>query len=171
MNKAQVRAAMRAMADGEKLWQQLQADVYGPAMQGALLMEGAREFLLHCRQVGVEVFIVSHKTQYAGTAPTGLRVAAQMWMISQGFFRSDEGGLAILPERVFFESTRLEKLARIASLAVDCFIDDLPEVLGDQNFPVGVQRIWFNPGGLQEEGMAGVKQYDSWYAIQHDMFS
>jgi hypothetical protein len=44
---------------------------------------------------------------------------------------------------VFFESTRAEKLSRIAELGCDWFIDDLAEVFSDPAFPPGVRRILF----------------------------
>ena len=47
---------------------------------------------------------------------------------------------------VYFESTRAEKLARIAALALTHFIDDLEEVLSDPDFPPDVERILFADG-------------------------
>jgi hypothetical protein len=47
---------------------------------------------------------------------------------------------------VYFESTRAEKLARIAELALTHFIDDLEEVLTDPDFPPDVERILFADG-------------------------
>ena len=56
-----------------------------------------------------------------------LRQAALGWMTAQGFFGTS--GFAVPAENVFFESTRAEKLARIAALGCTHFIDDLEEVL------------------------------------------
>ena len=44
---------------------------------------------------------------------------------------------------VYFESTRAEKLKRIAALSLTHFIDDLEEVLTDPDFPPNVERILF----------------------------
>ena len=63
-------------------------------------------------------------------------------MKDEGFFAADGFGVAI--ENVFFESTRDEKLRRIAAAGCDIFIDDLEEVLADPNFPATVERILFS---------------------------
>jgi hypothetical protein len=48
---------------------------------------------------------------------------------------------------VNFLETRQEKVARIAELACQAFLDDLPEVLGDSAFPVSTAGILFDPSG------------------------
>jgi hypothetical protein len=47
---------------------------------------------------------------------------------------------------VLFESTRAEKIERIARLGCTHFIDDLPEVLDDPNIPPGVAKVLFTNG-------------------------
>ena len=47
--------------------------------------------------------------------------------------RSD--GYGITSDRVFFEATRADKIARIAALDCSFFIDDLEGVLSDPAFP------------------------------------
>lgn len=74
-----------------------------------------------------------------GISPlAGRRRAAFEWMEGRGFF--NDGGYAIGLGNVFFESTREEKLARIRSLNLDRFIDDLVEVLENPDFPEGLER-------------------------------
>jgi hypothetical protein len=153
---------------GDWLWQHLQGRVYGAEMAKAVLIEGAREFLIRCRNEQVQVFVVSHKTMYGHHDPArvNLRDAALKWMTAQGFFAKSGFGLA--REQVVFESTRKEKVAQIASLRCDIFIDDLEEVLLEPTFPPDVLRILFAPheGGCSD----GILQCSSWAAISELVF-
>jgi hypothetical protein len=141
--KQALREALRQRAGGELVWQRLQGRVYGAGMASAKLIGGVDAFLRYCRSAGENVFIISHKTEYGHGDPQGtnLRQAAFAWMTSQGFFA--DSGYGLLRENVFFEATRGEKLARIAALQCDVFIDDLVEVLSEPTFPAGVRRILF----------------------------
>jgi hypothetical protein len=144
--KADVRAALRALPDGEITWQRLQGAVYGKGVGQAVLFQGADEFLLRARERGCEIFIVSHKTEFGHYDPdrVNLRIAALAWMEAQGFFRDD--GFAIPSGNVRFASTRSGKIAAICELGVSIFIDDLPEVLEDGGFPAAVTGILFTGG-------------------------
>jgi hypothetical protein len=142
-SKREVRDTIRLLPDGELAWQRLQGHVYGAGIGGAVLFDGAGDFLRRSRALGLAVFIVSHKTRYGHLDPTrvDLRQAALGWMEGQGFFAADSFGLD--PICVFFEETRAAKLARIAALECTHFIDDLEEVFADPDFPSGVERILF----------------------------
>ncbi len=48
----------------EDRWTELQGYAYGPGMKQAQLFPGVLEFFDRCRQAGVEVFIISHRTRY-----------------------------------------------------------------------------------------------------------
>lgn len=135
-----MRDALRAGPDGENNWRSLQAEVYGARMAEAELLEGAADFFGRCRERGVTVSIVSHKTRYAAADPGGvdLHKASLDWMRLQGFF--GEEGFGLNPAQVFFEASRADKLMRIAALDCTHFIDDLEEVLLAPEFPKGVKR-------------------------------
>ncbi len=141
--KQALRDTLRGREWGELAWQRLQGHIYGAGMAAAKLIDGVDAFLRRCRSSGESVFIISHKTDYGHGDPEriNLRQAALAWMTSQGFFA--DFGYGLRRESVFFEGTREEKLARIAALRCDVFIDDLDEVLSAPTFPVGVQRILF----------------------------
>lgn len=147
LTKAAVREAIRALPDGELAWQRLQGAVYGKGVRDAVLFDGADLFLHRAREAGCEVFIVSHKTEFGHYDPdrVNLRDAARAWMEQQGFFRADR--FAIPAGNVTFTATRAEKIAAIRALGVEIFIDDLPEVLGDGDFPRNVTGILFTGGG------------------------
>lgn len=165
--KQQVRDAIRLLPDGEIAWQKLQGHVYGAGIDGAELFPGLPQFLQNARSAGETVLIVSHKTEFGHHDPTqiNLRAAALRWMTAQGFF--DLGRFGISRENVYFESTRDEKLRRIAAVACDIFIDDLEEVLDDPGFPPGTDRILFSN---QPAGEASYPVHSSWSSITEAMF-
>jgi hypothetical protein len=146
-SKAAIREALRALPEGDLVWQRLQGAVYGKGVRRAVLFDGAAVFLQRARERGCEVFIVSHKTEFGHFDPdrVNLRDAAMDWMKGQGFFRED--GFGIPNGNVLFAATRSDKIAAIAELDVEVFIDDLPEVLEDKGFPATVVGLLFTAGG------------------------
>ena len=48
-SKREVRDAIRLLPDGELAWQRLQGHVYGAGIGGAVLFDGADQFLQRCR--------------------------------------------------------------------------------------------------------------------------
>jgi hypothetical protein len=167
--KQAIRDRIRLLPDGEIAWQKLQGYVYGAGIGDARMCEGAECFLRRCRREGATVFIVSHKTEFGHYDPArvNLRHAALDWMTQQGFFRAE--GFGILPDNVFFEGTRAEKLARIASLACTHFIDDLEEVVSDPKFPSGVKRILY--ADKHEGSPAGYDVCPTWPDIEKRVFN
>ena len=141
-SKQAVRDAVRLLPDGELSWQRLQGEVYGKGIGEAKLIAGVEAFLRRARSEDCTVAIVSHKTEYGHFDPDriNLRAAALEWMQKQGLL---DGSHAIALQNVYFESTRSEKLKRIAALSLTHFVDDLEEVLTDPDFPPHVERILF----------------------------
>jgi hypothetical protein len=144
-NKQAVRDAIRLLPDGEPTWQRLQGQVYGKGIGDAAMDPGVETFLRRCRTEGSAVVVVSHKTEYGHFDPdrVNLREAALEWMAGRGLL-GGEHGFALAD--IYFESTRAEKLKRIAALSLTHFIDDLEEVLTDPDFPPNVERILFAEG-------------------------
>ena len=143
--KRGLRDALRQRPGGEAQWQRLQSLAYGLQMKNAEPFHGAIGAISAWRKVGADVHIVSHKTRYANGCHGGvdLRCAALDWLKAKGFFSSDEPGLQA--SQVHFNDSRDDKLARIAALRLDIFIDDLEEVLTAPMFPKSVYRILFDP--------------------------
>jgi len=158
--KIAVRRALRTASNGEERWMRVQGRVYGPRMFEARLFDGVRAFLIRARERERPVFVISHKTERGHFDETGtdLRVAALAWMDDQGLFRTDETGID--RSRVFFEPDRTGKLRRVAELGCAILVDDLPEVLEDPAFPVGVERCLFAPAGA--EPRSGMRIHASW---------
>jgi hypothetical protein len=142
-SKGQVRDYLRRCGQ-EDVWTELQGYVYGARMQETLPFPGVLDFFAQCKDLGVTVYIISHKTQYPfqGTA-YDLHQAAHKWLESYGFY--DPARIGLSPAQVYFELTKPEKLIRIARSGCDYFIDDLPEFLSEPGFPAGVDRILFDP--------------------------
>jgi len=166
-NKQAVRDAIRLSPDGEVAWQRLQGQVYGKGIGGAKVVAGVEMFLRRCRTEGCAVAIVSHKTEYGHFDPdrVNLRTAALDWMAAQGLL---DGDLGIVRADVYFESTRAEKLRRIAALSLTHFIDDLPEVLTDPDFPPNVERILFADN--DQPASSSYSGCSTWRDIERQVF-
>lgn len=166
--KQALRDALRKQEGGELAWQRLQGRVYGAGMVAATLRDGAGAFLRRCRRSGACVFIVSHKTEYGHGDPEriNLREAALAWMTARGFFA--DSGYGLRRERVFFEGTRADKLARIAALRCDVFIDDLEEVLCEPAFPSGVRRVLLAPARSGRN--SGLVHCRTWAEVSEAVF-
>jgi hypothetical protein len=142
-NKGAVRDHLRA-AGKEDLWTAMQGVVYGKRMNEAHAFPGVLDCLARLVRLDVPVFIVSHKTRFPYLGPKyDLHESALDWLKNQGVF--DPAQIGMPREHVFFELTKPAKLGRIAALHCTHFIDDLPEILGDPDFPEGVQRLLFDP--------------------------
>src|SRR5262249_372634 len=103
----------------------------------------------------------SHKTRhpYRGERHD-LHAAAHAFLSAHGFYETSDTGLS--PQQVFLEYTLVGKLARIGELGCEAFVDDLPEVLGEPAFPIGVHTILFEPGNVHEG--SDVSRVTSWEA-------
>lgn len=167
--KQAVRDAIRLLPEGELVWQRLQGFVYSHAIADATMFEGFEDFIRRCRHEGHQVLIVSHKTEFGHFDPArrNLREAAVDWMRARGFFA--DGGFGVPAENVFFEGTREQKIKRIVRLECTHFVDDLPEVLDDPEFPPNVERILFSPddAGLINENYV-VRR--SWREVEEYIF-
>ena len=133
-------------ATGRELeWTAFQGELYGPGMRYAEPFDGAIATMQQLLAEGHELMIISHRSRrpYAGD-PHDLHLAARNWVAewlkSTGLFAEANGS-------VNFLETRQEKVARIAELACQAFLDDLLEVLGDSAFPVSTAGILFDPSG------------------------
>jgi hypothetical protein len=140
--KLSVRDYLR-QASKEDTWTELQGYVYGARMEDAVAYPGVIDFFEWARAAGVSLAIVSHKTRhpFLGRA-YDLHEAARGWVNK---FLLGEADPLIDTHDVYFELTKSEKIARIARLELDYFIDDLPEILIAENFPGCTGRILFDP--------------------------
>lgn len=137
LNKTGVRQYLRE-SGRERDWTELQGLVYGPEILAAPPFPGALQALERLRQLGHQLYLVSHKTVHPviGVAHD-LRQAARDWLARH----------ELQFDGVYFAATRSEKIATIVKLQLDAFVDDLPEVFEDPDFPAGTRQLLFDPGG------------------------
>ncbi len=164
VNKTAVRDHLRATGR-ENIWTEMQGTVYGSRIGEARLFDGVIEFLLLCKERGIPVRIVSHKTKFPFLGERhDLHAAARGWLHDQGVI--DPAVTGIGDAEVFFELTKTEKLARIAALGCTHFIDDLPELLEDRSFPAATARILFDPQNIHPTSLA-LQKVNSWSSLQN----
>ena len=161
-SKLAVRDYLRKIGN-EPAWTKLQGYVYGTKMGDAAAYPLVIEFIKFARCKGISMAIVSHKTKHPFIGPKyNLHEAARGWVantLTDGFTNLIE------PDHVFFELTKEEKIARIADIGCDYFIDDLPEILRMPGFPKNLKRILFDPEDIHNTDKLYTK-LGSWQAIK-----
>lgn len=142
-SKLAVRDHLRQIGQ-EDVWTEMQGYVYGARMLEADAFPGIVQFLHWARRAGIETCIVSHKTKHPFLGhPYDLHAIARQWIVQN---LHDEDGPLIPEDRIYFELTKAEKLARIEAVQVDYFVDDLPEILTADGFPAArTTPILFDP--------------------------
>lgn len=131
-------------SDREPEWTSFQGVLYGPGMRFAEPFDQAIETMHSLKSMGHSLCIVSHRSlhPYAGQVydlHTAAREWVEKWLTCNSIIKNKEA---------YFYETREEKIAAISILACEVFLDDLPEVLGDQGFPRNCQAVLFDPEGL-----------------------
>lgn len=168
--KSEVRDAVLGRPDGEREWMRLQGRIYGALMPRAEVVPGAREFIALCRARGAAVYIVSHKTSYGHFDPdrVNLHAAARAWLEANGFFGPE--GIGLERDSVFFEATRVAKVARIASLGCTHFVDDLPEVFDEPGFPSATEALLLDRDSATAPRSDRIRVFRSFNDIAHALF-
>jgi len=139
--KTAVRDYLRAQGR-EAEWTELQGLAYGSEISRAELFPGVLETIRELRRRGIETIIISHKTCWSVDKKHQLQEAALGFLRQHGFFEPDAG----LPtQRAFFEEQKQYKLGRIRDCGCTHFIDDLPELFDEPEFPAHVRKILFDP--------------------------
>ena len=146
---------------------ELQGYVYGARMDLVSPYPGFAEFVAAARAAGHDLFIVSHKTKHPILGPQhDMHAAARGFLGDRRLVGTDATQIA--PDRVFFEVTKDEKVARAKALACEVFIDDLPEILSMDGFPIGMHKILFDPENLFAGKAGGLDRRASWAEIATD---
>jgi hypothetical protein len=143
-DKTSVRDHLRATGREDR-WTAFQGLIYGERMGDAAPFPGVLEFFRACAADGLKCSIISHRTRQPIVGPPrDLHAAARSWLTSTGIAE-------IVPaDRIFFEETRREKVARVSAQGCTHFIDDLPEFLSEPDLPAQLVRIHFAPAGVAE---------------------
>lgn len=169
-NKVAVRDFMRGAGIEDK-WTEMQGYVYGARMDEADPYPGVIEFIESSVNDGHDVTIISHKTQHPFIGPKyDLREAARAWIkkyINHGKQPLVDDGL------IFFESTKKEKISRIAQVGPDFYVDDLPEILLDDLFPRATKSILFDPETVHASNLKEIrsisKVVNSWADLKQNI--
>jgi hypothetical protein len=162
--KDEVKAFLRTPPHVEEDWMRLQGQVYGRHIGRARMYDGVDACLRMLRARGARLSIVSHKTRYGhfDADRVSLWDAAMSWLERHQFFTADGYGLD--RSDVHFSETRAGKIATIARIGCQAYVDDLAEVLRDPLFPASTQGIWFAADKDASEG-DGLKPYRHWKEI------
>jgi len=165
-SKAQIKHYLKSNKNSDFMWESLQGQVYGKYMHNAKIFPGFANFLLHCKTRGVKVFIVSHKTKFGhnDSSRTPLRETALNFLRENNFLSNDYG---INENNIFFFNTRKAKVNKIANLNCTYFIDDLPQVFEEVNFPQKTTKILFEP----ESEKLMIDTFNSWWRINENIFN
>jgi hypothetical protein len=158
LSKAEVKSELISQDGNDLRWQELQSIVYGTeVILNAPFFAGVIDFFKKIQQYDVELFIVSHKSNYSNFDKTkDLRHWARQWM-SQNNITS-----YIPTENINFEETLPEKVERINSLNFHFFIDDLQKVYDHSTFTKNCNKILFND---PESTSKDVLQFNNWSDI------
>jgi len=159
-DKTSVRNYLREI-DREEAWTELQGYVYGARMDLVAPYPGVKRFVSEALAGGHSLFIISHKTKSPYLGPRyDLHDAARSFLSQQSLVLDGVSGIA--PQNAFFEVTLVEKLARIRAQKCDVFIDDLPELLEESDFPNETRGILFDPLKHYPDGMYKGMRYESY---------
>ncbi len=140
---------------------ELQGYVYGSRMDLAKPFTGVAEFIVSALAGGHELFICSHKTRHPMLGPKhDMHDAARGFLLANNLV----GNVGINPANVYFEITKEEKMERAASLGVQAFVDDLPDILAMPQLDNSVIKILFDPNG-QHVAETHFSRVDGWPAI------
>ena len=127
--------------DDEAGWTRFQGELYGPGMRHATVYPGSLRSIEDLLEAGHSVSIISHRTKYPYSGQNyDLHAYGRDWV---------DKNLSGVIKDVTFHETKKEKLAHIASLRCDFFLDDLISVLSDRNFPISTKGVLFSPAGLE----------------------
>jgi len=162
-NKRQVRKYLREQSGDDEAWQRLQGQVYGKEIGKARLFPGVYRFLWRCKSRGIIVDVISHKSEFGhfDQSRTPLRASAIGFLEKAGIFCRSEKSLI---NSVEFCSTREEKIASIARAQFDWFVDDLPEILDDAEFPQNTVKFGYSPD--RETSFLSAQRVASWVELE-----
>lgn len=162
IDKNSVRDFLNA-SGGKDAFTVLQGHVYGSRMDLASPFPGVEAFVRRALGDGHALYVVSHKTRHPMLGEKHDMHEAARWFLRHQDLVGDGDGLIPLGN-VYFEQTKTDKIDRAASLQVDAFIDDLPEILAMSGLPDHTRRILFDPAG-QHQDKEGIERAESWAGL------
>lgn len=141
--------------NSESKWTELQGIVYGKTIANAVPYDGFIDVISKWRKKGYEIFLVSHKTKHPIIGDKlDFHQAALNWL--------DSYDLKKQFDEIYFCEQKDGKVAKIAELNLDCFIDDLQDVLLHKSFPECTQRYLF---GVSSSEIPNIRAIPHWKAL------
>jgi len=127
----------------EPEWTAFQGELYGPGMKYAEAFAGAKNIMMQLKASGHGLVIISHRSRYPYAGERyDLHKSAREWIANNLI---NEIAVPLTDKDISFHETRSEKIAQISKSKCAVFLDDLPEVLEDVDFPKNTHRILFSP--------------------------
>ena len=164
-NKEIIKKKIIKQRDGNKTWMKFQGLAYGRYIEKAEIMKGFMNFLIISKSRNLDLFIVSHKTEFGhyDKAKTPLRGAALKWMKNKKIICKQFG---IKEKNIYFANTREEKINIISKLNLNYFIDDLKIILNNKRFPKVTKKILFS-----NRTYKNLKSLNSWTDISNFFYN
>lgn len=156
-DKTAIRNYLREKEQDEQ-FTLLQGEVYGLRILEAEPAKGSIETLYKLMERGIDIVLVSHKTEVPYKGPRyNLREGARNWLKQHGLH--DESGTTPI-RKVYFENTKKEKIERISKLSCSHFIDDLPEILVELGS--NIEKLLYKPKGKDycQDGVTNISAWD-----------
>lgn len=161
-SKIEIRNELRKKGQ-EDLWTELQGHVYGPKINLAEIFKGVCSFISNATESGHQCVIISHKTRYPYKGPMyDLHKSAMSWIKKNLIDKN--GNALIANQNIFFHKTKAAKITDIEAKGCDFFLDDLPEILLDKNFPRKTNGIIFDPHNSYSDQK--LKKVSTWMQFQ-----
>ena len=163
--KKELKQIILSLPKGEETWMKIQGKVYGEFMHKAELMPGVANFLFHCKIKEIPICVISHKTEYGhfDDKKISLRNEAMKWMGEKNLF--NKSYFSLTKDKVFFSSTRKEKVEKILTIGCSHFIDDLIEVFEEPHFPKDTKKILLDASCKNSNKQLSV--FDNWTDINN----
>ena len=128
---------------GNLAWTKFQGELYGPGMHFAEPYAGSIETIFKLSLSGFRILILSHRSRYPYAGyKYDLHEYAVKWLDQKLRY---QGNMVIKKDSIFFFETKLEKILAITEQGCDYFLDDLPEIINNENFPKNTTGFLFDP--------------------------
>ena len=140
----------------EEAWTRFQGELYGPGMAYASPFPEVVSTLRDLEQAGHQFVVISHRTRFPYLGERyDLHQFANDWL---------QAHLSRVLSSVAFHETKSDKISDIGRVGCDFFLDDLPEILSDSQFPQSTRGILFSPTG--ERGVWPGASIASWVELK-----
>ena len=152
-----LRSYLRASLGGDDSWQEAQAFLYLDGLKFARPADGSMEFLDHLSASGVNLSIISHKSERTQKkfGSVDLRTPALDWIKNSAFSKFFDASY-----NIYFAESRAEKIQEISFQRPKWYLDDLVEVLADSFFPTETIPFLIGTSEPKKSHIIAVQNFD-----------